>query len=121
MPASYNPSLPDDLNRMRFELGDVVENDFFLQDEEIIAALEGRSFKRAQLYLLDSLLARFSYETDLRVDKWEAKFSQRLDAWQRLRKKLTDDLALEETNPFGFKGKNFRPPIFTLGMHDWRK
>lgn len=118
---SYDPAQIRDaaLNQMRFELGDIDETDFYISDEEIAATLEGNTFKRAELSLVESLIARFSYETDLRVDKWEAKLSQRLTAWQALRKKLLDDLALEETNPFGLRGKKFRPPIFKLGMHDF--
>jgi len=118
---TYDPAQINDggLNQMRFELGDVDDSDFYLSDEEINASLEGKTFKRAELMLVESLIARFSYETDLRVDKWEAKLSQRLTAWRALRKKLLDDLALEETNPFGLRGRGFRPPIFRFGIHDF--
>ena len=123
---SYDPAQINDrgLNQIRFDLGDVMilepERDAYLADEEILAALAGsRSFKHAELRLVESLLARFSYEVDTKVHEAEWKLSDRVDAWEKLRKRLKDELAEEELSANGFIGRKFPLPIFTRGMHDY--
>ena len=125
MTFTFNPLLIHDggLNQVRFELGDCLiaehEKNCYLSDEEILAALANHTFKRDELRLLESLLARFAYEVDMKVDKAEWSLSQRVTALERLRKKLIDELALEEFN-CGVKGKRRVKPIFKVAMHDWR-
>ena len=125
MTFTFNPLLIHDggLNQVRFDLGDCLtaehEKNCYLSDEEILAALESHTFKRAELTLLESLLARFSYEVDMKVDKAEWSLSQRAEALEKLRKRLTDELAAEEFN-CGVKGKRRVKPIFKVAMHDWR-
>lgn len=129
MTFSYNPALINDggLNQMRFDLGDTLVNEpeksAYLPDEEIIAALEGsRTFKRAKLRLVESLLHRFAYEVDTKIKEAEWKLSQRLDEWEALRKRLKAELDVEEMTggAFGFAGKKSPPPFFWRNMHDWR-
>lgn len=125
---SYDPSLINDggINQMRFELGDVFtlepDKETYLTDEEITAAIEGStSWARAKLRLVDSLISRFSYEVDTRVDQVEWKLNQRVDEWQDLRKRLAAEVDAEDAGAaFGFLGKRQRLPIFSISMHDWR-
>ena len=130
MTFSYDPSLLADggLNEMRFELGDVFveepEKSAYLSDETILAALESsRTFKRAKLKLIESLLRRFSYEVDTKVDSLDLKLHQRLDAWERERARLKLELDGEDiasnANLRGFG--HGRPPAFWIGQHDWRR
>lgn len=127
---SYDPSLINDegLNQMRFELGDVevLEPDktAYLCDEEYLAAIEGSTtWRRAKLRLVETLISRFSYEVDTKVDEVEWKLNQRVDEWKDLRKRLAAEIEAEDAGAaFGFLGKRQRPPIFSIGMHsggDW--
>lgn len=125
---SYDPSLINDggINQMRFELGDVFtlepDKETYLTDEEITAAIEGATtWARAKLRLVDSLISRFSYEVDTKVDEVEWKLNQRVNDWKDLRKRLAAEVESEDAGAaFGFLGKRQRPAIFNLGMHDWR-
>lgn len=127
MNYSYDPTKINDggLNQLRFEIGDCLvdepEKTAYLTDEEILAAIIGsRTWKRAKLRLIETLLMRFSYEVDTKVHEAEWKLSQRVDEWEKLRKRLRDEIEAEEAaGAFGFMSKNFRPPIFQIGMHDW--
>ena len=126
MTYSYNPAQIGEygLNRMRFELGDTLvlepEKTAYLSDEEICAVIESSSsWRRAKFRLVESLLRRFSYEVDTKIQQAEWKLSQRLDEWQRLYKQLKAELEGEEmATDFGFTGKKSPPPIFVRGIHD---
>ena len=128
MTFSYEPKQINDggLNQMRFELGDVevLEPDktAYLCDEEILAAIEGSTtWTRAKLRLVETLISRFSYEVDTKVDEVEWKLNQRVDKWKDLYKRLKGEVDSEDAGAaFGFLGKRQRPPIFSIGMHDWR-
>ena len=130
MTFSYDPSLLADggLNEMRFCLGDVFvdepEKTCYLSDETILAALESsRTFKRAKYKLIESLLRRFSYEVDTKVDSLDLKLSQRLDAWECEFKRLKLEIDGEDiaSNSNLRAGRFGRPPAFWLTMHDWRR
>ena len=128
MTYSYDPSLINDggLNQMRFELGDVFvlepEKTAYLSDEEYLAAIEGSSsWRRAKLRLVETLISCFSYKVDTKVDEVEWKLNQRVDEWKDLRKRLTAEVESEDAGAaFGFMGNRQRPPIFRVGLTDWR-
>ena len=126
MRYSYDATLINDdgLNRMRFELGDVFtaepEKTAYLSDEEILTALEGASFKRAQYRLVGTLLRRFSYEVDTKVADAEWKMHERVAEWKELYARLKAELDAEEIGKvFGAAGKKMRAPIFGVGQHDY--
>ena len=130
MTYSYNPARigEDGLDKMRFELGDCLvvepEKTCYLSDEEILAVLESsKTWRRAKFRLVESLLRRFSYEVDTKIQNAEWSMSDRVDEWRRLYNQLKGELEAEELaeSNFGFTGKKSRPPVFNIGMHDWRK
>ena len=129
MNYSYDGAQINDggLNQMRFELGDVLvlepEKSAYLGDEEITAALDGsKSWRRAKLRLVETLLRRFSYEVDTKIKEADWKLSQRVDEWEKLYRQLKAEVEAEElAGGFGFASKKSRPPIFRIGMHDWRR
>ena len=108
-------------DRMRFELGDMlVENPMerYLSDEEITAVIEGsRSWKRAKLALVESLLRRFAFEVDTRSGPVEWKLNQRYQAWKKLRDELKAETAVAGSMP-PTPSSAKRPPYFFEGMHD---
>ena len=128
MTYSYDPTKISDggLNEVRFALGDVFvetpERDAYLSDEEILEAIaSSKSLKRAELKLVESLLARFSYEVDEKIREAEWKLSDRIKNWEALRKRLKGETDSEEIlsgGAFGLKNSKARPPIFRIGMND---
>lgn len=120
---SYNPNLINDgaLNQMRFYLGDCLPDSFYLSDEEICAALNNATFKRAALRLVESLLFRFSYEVDTKIHEAEFDLSDRVANWRKLRDDLKAELEEKETvtQAFGFAGRSAPSAIFTRGMFDY--
>ena len=126
MTYSYNPANIGEsgLDRMRFELGDTFviepEKTAYLSDEEISAVIgSSSSWRRAKFRLVESLLRRFSYEVDTKIQQAEWKLSQRIDEWQRLYKQLKSELKAEEmATDFGFTGRKAPPPYFVRNIHD---
>ena len=126
---SYDPALSSDggLNQMRFEIGDCLvaepEKTAYLTDAEIREAIAiSKSWRHAKLRLVESLLFRFAYEVDMEVREAKWQLSDRVDFWEKLRKRLKDEIDAEEAAAaFGFMASKSRPPIFRIGMHDyWR-
>lgn len=129
MTYSYNPEKISEfgLHRMRFELGDcdVVEPEksTYLSDEEISAVIESSStWKRAKLRLIETLLRRFSYEVDTEVAQAKWALHQRVAEWKDAYNKLRAEVDAEEiAESSALKtSKKFRPPVFRIGMNDWR-
>ena len=130
MTYSYNPSNLSDhgIDRMRFELGDTFvaepEKTAYLCDEEYLAVIESSaSWKRAKLRLVETLLRRFSYEVDTNIKEAQWNLHQRVAEWKDLWRRLKDEVEAEELMDGGNLaiGKKGRPPIFYVGMHDWRQ
>ena len=106
-----------DCIKRAFELGDVFvkepEKDSYLSDEEYLAVLStDDSWKRKMLRLVETLLMRFSYEVtqEIREAKWQ--LSDRVDFWEKLRKRLAAELEAEDS---------WRNPPTSLRNSDWRK
>ena len=130
MNYSYDPAKigENGLGKMRFELGDCLvlepEKTCYLSDEEILAVLESsKTWRRAKFRLVESLLRRFSYETDVKIQNAEWSLSDRVDEWRRLYNQLKGEVEAEELaeGGFGLSSRKSRPPIFRIGMHDRRK
>lgn len=129
MTYSYNPSQIGEfgLHRMRLELGDCdvteSEKSAYLSDEEISAVIESSStWKRAKLRLIETLLRRFSYEVDTEVAQAKWALHQRVAEWKDEYKRLKSEVDAEEiAESSALKTSNkFRPPVFRIGMNDWR-
>lgn len=93
-----------------------------MSDEEILTTIKfAKSWKHAKLRLVESLLFRFSYETNTEIHEYKVDLTDRFKNWQDLYKRLKAEVEEEElaSNAFGFASKWQRPPVFTLGMHDW--
>lgn len=126
---TYDPTQigVDGKDKMRFELGDVhVEQgtkQAYLCDEEIEAMLaSNKSWKRAKLALIETLLRRFSYEVDTKVGPASWSLSQRYAAWKKMYDSLkaeVDALNSLPSDPAVNRRKHC-PPYFYEGMHDNR-
>lgn len=92
-------------------------------DAEIFSALEGTSsFKCAALRLVESLLHRFAFEVDTEIREAKWSLHQRVDFWEKLRKRLADEIEAEDSAAaFGFMGRKQRPPAFWVGQFDNRR
>ena len=126
MPAyHYNPANVGEYgrDRMRFELGDVmVENGgelAALSDEEYdaVLAMYPNRWRKAKIACLTSIVSRFMYEVDTKVDDMTLSLRQRAEAW----KKMLDELKAEEAalsvpgaNPNAISPKHY----FFEGLHE---
>ena len=125
MMYTYDPSkiLEGGRDRMRFELGDVmVENEgevAALSDEEYDAmlAMYPNRWRKAKIACLTSIVSRFMYEVDTKIDDTSYSLHQRYEAW----KKMLDELKAEEAmmavpsaNPNAISPRHY----FYEGMHE---
>lgn len=124
---NYDPAKVTEfgIDRMRFELGDtMVEGNSetsALTDQEIQAALDSypNSWKRAKLFLLESLYRRFSYEVDAKTGPLWLYFQERAKTWKKDYEDLKKEIAIESAcPPRGANGYGKKPPYFYAGMQE---
>ena len=123
---TYDPAkIPEcGKDRMRFELDDTMvdgsSDTTALTDEEIEAALAAypKSWKRAKLFLLESLYRRFSYEVNTRTGPLTLELQERAKQWKKDYEDLKKEIAAEACNvPVDASGGSSRkPPYFYTGM-----
>ena len=110
-------------DRMRFELGDTMveglSDTTALTDEEIQAAIESypKSWKRAKLFLLESLCRRFAYEVDTKTGPLQLYMQERAKLWREDYDKLKKEVSAESCSISQFRnGAHNKPPYFYTGM-----
>lgn len=110
-------------DKMRFELGDTQVGGegqaAALSDEEYEAVLNAnpKSWKRAKLAILESIMMRFSYEVDEKVGPLTLSLRDRYESWAKMYDKLKAEVAaygVPSANPAAISGKHY----FYAGMHD---
>lgn len=109
-------------DRLRFELGDVNENDPLLQDEEILAAIEMTSnLLEAKIKCAEALANRYAHEASVSVGSMSYQLSQRAELWA---KKLAEYKKEAESMSVAAPSANAqaiaKKPYFRLGMHNYR-
>mgnify|MGYP006964118053 CR=1 FL=1 len=124
---TYDPAKVTEfgIDRMRFELGDTMvegkSDTSALTDEEIKAALDSYpgSWKRAKLFLLESLYRRFSYEVDAKTGPLWLYFQERAKTWKQDYEDLKKEISIEvNCPPKGANGGSKKPPYFYAGMQE---
>lgn len=110
-------------DRMRFELGDTMveggSDTTALTDQEIQAAIEAYpvSWKRAKLFLLESLCRRFAYEVDTKTGPLWLYMQDRAKLWREDYDKLKKEVSAEFSSIPQFRnGAHNKPPYFYTGM-----
>ena len=110
-------------DRMRFELGDTMveggPDTSALTDQEIQAAIEAypKSWKRAKLFLLESLCRRFAYEVDTKTDSLWLYMQERAKLWRADYESLKKEVSVGPCSiPGTGNGAGSRPPYFYAGM-----
>lgn len=122
---SYNPTQVGarGKDRMRFELGDTeVEGEgqtAALSDEEYEAVLAAnpKSWRKAKLALVESIMRRFSYEVDEKVGPLSLSLRQRHDSWKAMYDQLKAEIigmSVPSVNPTAISGDHY----FYEGMHE---
>lgn len=122
---SYDPTklAENGKDRMRFELGDTLvegrETTAALSDEEYISIISStKSWRKAKLKLVESIMRRFSYEVDEKVGPLSLSLHQRYDAWKAMYDQLKKETANTSVPSAGPNSAQRRPPYFFEGMHD---
>lgn len=125
---TYNPDKLGErgVDRMRFELGDVmVEGEretCALSDEEYKAIIESaKTWKRAKLAVLESIMRRFAYEVDTTVGPLKLELQERAEHWRKMydafKKECADGTLPIAGIPSPESGKD-GGHYFYGGMHD---
>lgn len=111
-------------DRMRFELGDTMvdggSDTSALTDEEILAAISAypNRWKRAKLFLLESLCRRFAYEVDTRTGPLSLGMADRAKLWRDDYEALKKEVSLESCRVPGSMMGDKKPPYFYTGMQE---
>lgn len=89
-PAELNTS---SVSKMRFELGDIdvdgEEQTCMLSDQEIQVVIGmHKNWGRAKLYLVNSVLARLAFETNVSVGGMSVSSTSRYAHWEKLKEEL---------------------------------
>ena len=110
-------------DRMRFELGDVMveglSDTTALTDQEIQAAIDtySGSWKKAKLFLLESLCRRFAYEVDTKTGPLQLNMQEIAKQWREDYEKLKKEVSVESSSIPQFRnGAHKKPPYFYTGM-----
>lgn len=108
-----------DLDRVRFTIGDTIESEPLLQDEEINYLIGVYGVYGAAQYACVSLMSRFSREVDYTIGPESVKAGQR---WQHY-KDLLDKLRADNIGRFAAPAMaptqvTSDCPIFEIGMND---
>lgn len=122
---SYDPTKINDagFNQMRFELGDI-ETDggsqtCAMSDEEYTTLItNAKTWKKAKIACLKSILMRFAYEVDFSIDGMSFQLSQRYDRWKAEYNALSgeEQYPVMDESLFGQDGKGDH--YFYYGMCD---
>ncbi|MCM1559647.1 MAG: hypothetical protein NC123_08885 [Butyrivibrio sp.] len=122
---TYEPGNIKELgkDRMRFELGDTMveggPDTAALTDQEIETAIEAypASWKRAKLFLLESLCRRFAYEVDTKTGPLWLYMQERAKLWRQDYEALKKEVSAESCSvPKFANGAHNKPPYFYTGM-----
>lgn len=122
---SYDPSKVGEYgkDRMRFELGDTMvegmEQTAALTDDEYEAILKAypTRWKKAKLLLMESIMRRFSFETDEKVGPLSLSLRERYEDWKAMYDQLKAEVAncsVPSANRKAISGNHY----FTEGLHD---
>ena len=126
---NYDPSriAEGGVDKMRFELGDTMvegqSETTALTDEEITAALGlyPTSWKKAKLYLLESICRRFSYEVDTKTGPLSLSLAERAKIWRKDYEDLKREVDLSSSICPGIPAGQKKPPYFYAGMQENRR
>lgn len=112
-------------DRMRFELGDTMveggSDTAALTDAEIQAALDAYpgKWKKAKLFLLESLMRRFAYEVDTKTGPLSLNMQERAKLWREDWEALKKEVKAESsTVPNSMIDSIKKPPYFYAGMQE---
>lgn len=123
---NYNPAnvKKPGRDRMRFELGDVMveggSDTAALTDEEIGAALDAYpgAWKRAKLFLIESLYRRFSYEVNTKTGPLTLELQKRAELWRKAYEDLKAELEAGSAPPDSALESLRKPMYFHTGMQE---
>ncbi|HPT61615.1 MAG TPA: hypothetical protein PLN81_08480 [Bacillota bacterium] len=117
MTWSYDPNLTTPKDRVRFQIGDTIQTDQLLQDEEINFVLlqKGNDELRAAVECCEVIATKFARQADSTMGKTSVRASQRSKAYtdraKQLRKRISSFAA-------PVAGGIESDPIFSVGMMD---
>lgn len=94
MTFTYTPGTPNDITRVRFSIGDTVEDTAILSDEEItFAVTEQGSWQGAVIACIRFIITKLS-EPDFQADWLRVSASEARKSWERMLAEKKDEFGL---------------------------
>ena len=129
MSFSYSNDLSNDLSKVRFRLGDTVDNGHLLEDEEINAILTDYPNELlASMELCKRILGILARQNDRSAAGVSSSRAQRFDHYTRLLEQLEGSVsnrseifiggASKSANDTLLDNDDLEPPQFAVGMDD---
>lgn len=86
MTFTYNLADPNNITRVRYHIGDVIEEAAIFSDEEIafILAEEGDDWRAAVIASIRGIMARIGHEPDMQADWLRIEWRTSSENWRRL-------------------------------------
>lgn len=85
MAFTYDPTLVDDVSKVRFEIADTVEDTAYLSDAEITAQISMKgSWQGAVIPCIEFIIAKLSSDPDFKADWLEVKKAEAIKGWKLL-------------------------------------
>lgn len=108
----------NEIDWVRFIIGDTVESTKYLYDEEIQALIDMYGTKEeAAKKAMERILVVLSERVDHKIGKTSVSMSTMYDNYKKRYDDFVADLNVSKTK---VPASCSRPPVFDIGMNDWR-
>lgn len=95
MTFTYSPASPDDTTRVRFHIGDTVEDAALLTDEDIAFAIsEAGGWKPAVIWCIDFIIQRMAQDDGVSIDWMEMDKADAMKHYEKLKASKRSQLGL---------------------------
>lgn len=110
MTFTYTPATPDDITRVRYHVGDVVEETAIFTDEEIQFAIdEEGDWKGAVIASIRSVMARLAGEPDMEADWLRIDWRRSAENWKLLLSEKSQQFGLGKARASSGGHHAYRP------------
>ncbi len=120
MTFTYDLSTPNDITRVRFHIGDVIEDAAMNSDEQIQFAIdESGSWQRAVIACIRHAIARLAMEPDMQADWLKIDWRRSADNWKLLLSEKTQEFGVGKARASSGGNHAYRPDGLIKSEPDW--
>ena len=120
MTFTYDLSTPNDITRVRFNLGDTTEATAIFSDEEItFISGEVGTWQKAVIACIRSVIGRLAAEPDMQADWLRIDWRRSADNWKLLLSEKAQELGVGKAKASSGGNHAFRPDGLIKTEPDW--